>query len=462
MNTELGKWIIDADEALKEADIVTEDLNFSSVYKGYISSFGASIIQSGFVAAAAFFEKEDTDSDASRYAVVKAVIFLLQKRGILEKEDPKKERPLLSEYALASAITLKDVDRAIASLKIALRQYTPVKEQEKKNKEKVDAKGEEKHGSQEYISFDEYQKRYVNTERSNSKANVGWLYYQDYYRDFTHQLPREIVVKEKKIKGKTDVELNYKKKNEYILSSSFIDLGKNNYFLIDMLKCNTQLCFKTTYPGLLVGAGLSHGTGAKNDMKIGFQFDYTTGLPYIPGSSVKGVLRSMFPLIKEMGKLSEKEWTYSQRRIKYIQHILKEMNFSGKQIIALTKDIFDTPALNEKDVKRRKDVFMDALIVKSENKGSWIMGDDFITPHKYPLKNPVPLQFLKVLPGVTFCFSFYLYPSVIGNVIVTKEQKENIFKRILEDIGVGAKTNVGYGQLKFAGKLNNTCELCME
>lgn len=458
MNTELGKWIISADEALKEAEIVTENMSFPSVYKGYISSFGASIIQSGLVAAAAFFEKEDTDSDASRYAVVKAVILLLQKRGILEKDGPAEECSL-SEYALTSAVKLKDVDRAIASLKIALRQYTPVKEQEKKKNKKTAAKGETKFGLEEYISFDEYQKRYINTEKCNSKANIGWLYYQDYYRDFTRQLPREIVVKEKKIKGKTDVELNYKKKNEYILRSSFTDLGKNNYFLIDMLKCNTLLCFETVYPGLLIGAGLSHGTGAKNDMKIGFQFDYTTGLPYIPGSSVKGVLRSMFPLIKKRGELGEED--YNQRRIKYIHHILKDMNLNGKQIIALTKEIFDAPALKEKDVKRKKDVFMDALIVKSENERSWIMGDDFITPHKHPLKNPVPLQFLKVLPKVTFCFCFHLYPSVIGNVIITKEQKETIFKKILEDIGVGAKTNVGYGQLKFAGKLNNICELCI-
>ena len=51
---------------------------------------------------------------------------------------------------------------------------------------------------------------------------------------------------------------------------------------------------KTTYPGALIGSGLVHGVGDDHEIKIGFQFDYVSGLPYIPGSSVKGILRSMF------------------------------------------------------------------------------------------------------------------------------------------------------------------------
>ncbi|MCD7838802.1 MAG: RAMP superfamily CRISPR-associated protein, partial [Clostridiales bacterium] len=53
---------------------------------------------------------------------------------------------------------------------------------------------------------------------------------------------------------------------------------------------------KTTYPGLLAGTGLPHGAGVKGELAIGFTFDYVTGLPYLPGSTVKGVLRSGFRL----------------------------------------------------------------------------------------------------------------------------------------------------------------------
>ena len=51
----------------------------------------------------------------------------------------------------------------------------------------------------------------------------------------------------------------------------------------------------TTYPGMLVGTGYAHGTSeSDNDIKIGFSFDYVTGQPYVPGSSVKGLLRCVF------------------------------------------------------------------------------------------------------------------------------------------------------------------------
>ena len=62
-------------------------------------------------------------------------------------------------------------------------------------------------------------------------------------------------------------------------------------------------------------------------------------------------------------------------------------------------------------------------------------------------KNPVPLQFLKVLPEVTFCFQFDLKDSVqFGNI--KAEVKLELFKQILLLLGTGAKTNVGYGNWK--------------
>ncbi len=50
----------------------------------------------------------------------------------------------------------------------------------------------------------------------------------------------------------------------------------------------------TTYPGLLMGSGNLHDVSCKGAYKLGFSFDYVNGLPYLPGSSLKGVLRSGF------------------------------------------------------------------------------------------------------------------------------------------------------------------------
>ena len=63
------------------------------------------------------------------------------------------------------------------------------------------------------------------------------------------------------------------------------------------------------------------------------------------------------------------------------------------------------------------------------------------------MKNPTPLKLLKVRPLVRFLFRFRLGDSVIKavGVTVTADQKKELFKRILSDLGVGAKTNVGFG-----------------
>ena len=65
------------------------------------------------------------------------------------------------------------------------------------------------------------------------------------------------------------------------------------------------LNLKTIYPGLLIGSGYGHDFkgDVENDkkeqeneaFKIGFYFDFTTGMPVIPGPSIKGAIRSCFP-----------------------------------------------------------------------------------------------------------------------------------------------------------------------
>lgn len=448
-------WLESADKALKR--FIVNNNEYNSIYKGYISSFGASIVQSGLIAASAFFEKKDADSEGERYLIVKAVICILCDQKILSQSFVS-----LAEYALRVnqdiEKLLNGIDKAIASLKIAIRQYTAVKTKKSKI---IDEELKESANDHIVLSEEEFNQKYI-CNLDNYNSNIGWLYYRDYYRNFTCR-PTDILVTvdTKELKRGTNLELLYKKQNEYICRSSFNTLGTYNKGLIKAMSANTTLYFKTSYPGLLIGAGLSHGTGADYDMKVGFLFDYTTGLPYIPGSSIKGVLRSMFPHIKSKDKLDEKDEIYNVRRIKYIQSIIGDI-YSKEQIIMLTEDIFETPAYEEGKNRRKRDIFMDALIVETGNDHSYIVGDDFITPHKNnPLKNPQPLQFLKVLPNVTFCFTFNLFDSIIDNKMTfSKTQKEKLFKVILSDIGVGAKTNVGYGQLMQAELSKNICEDC--
>ena len=74
------------------------------------------------------------------------------------------------------------------------------------------------------------------------------------------------------------------------------------------------------------------------------------------------------------------------------------------------------------------------------------MSDDYLAPHKNLYKDPVPIQFIKILPGVEFTFFFRVAPVTIGKVQINKLA---LFRNILEDVGIGAKTNVGYGRLEY-------------
>ena len=180
----------------------------------------------------------------------------------------------------------------------------------------------------------------------------------------------------------------------------------------------------TTYPGLLLGSGNAHELPSIDGQAIlGFHFDYTTGLPTIQGSSIKGVLRSAFG--------------------------------HPEYIRAYVGDEVDIEAL-EREIFNNGDIFFDAEIVEADNDGK-ILGDDYLAPHgDDALQSPKVLRFIKVLPNVTFRFNFELNGSF------DKNKKLKLFQDILEDLGLGAKTNVGYGKFDNFKKEQTKEEIAQE
>jgi CRISPR-associated protein Cmr6 len=261
------------------------------------------------------------------------------------------------------------------------------------------------------------------SEKVLNNPNLGWLFYKDYFNNVDYSNIKSSDNREK-IKRKSEVILNY-------------SFNKNNFSDIG----NVHLEFKTTYPGLLIGSGHLHEIkDLEGQLILGFQFDYTTGLPIIPASSIKGVLRSIFA--KEDTNEKNKKQVF--RNLEFIKDQLEE-------VFDLTKkenniEIDENYIINlEKELFEGNDIFFDGEIIEgdSENK---ILADDFITPHSDPLKNPIPLRFVKVRPEVKFRFSFKLKDS--EELSFNIEQKKLFFENILVFLGIGAKTNVGYGQLE--------------
>lgn len=186
-------------------------------------------------------------------------------------------------------------------------------------------------------------------------------------------------------------------------------------------------CFElhTAYPGLLIGIGEFHDLKMRDAVKNGFTFDYVTGLPYLPGSSLKGILHSYFPVknaIDESGKYE------------YIKSLLPEKNID---IFNFSKTIFGDSEKNPGKV-----LFLGAFPIFEHDES--LLSYEYITPHRGKFANPKPISMIKIKPDIKFRFVFRIEDYKDKNE-VTAEEIKLLFKQIIVDMGIGARTNVGFG-----------------
>ena len=239
-----------------------------------------------------------------------------------------------------------------------------------------------------------------------------------------------------------------KKKKNVGLTDSRWELSRE---AIPVFNNMQTAAFRVLYPGLLVGLGYEHGTDKVKDAPVispGMSLDMVTGLPFIPGSEVKGMLRSVFIGSKE-----------------YIRSNLGKPDLTYDEIHQLEVDIFghthtyDPHYQADKNAEegQGKDVFFDAFPIQPDS-GGHLVGLENITSHLSSeagydgLTKINPITLLKVMPGVVFFFRFLLHDSEIKSgeksILITADEKLRLFKKIIADFGMGAKTNVGFGLLE--------------
>ncbi|MGB5927381.1 MAG: type III-B CRISPR module RAMP protein Cmr6, partial [Cyclobacteriaceae bacterium] len=272
--------------------------------------------------------------------------------------------------------------------------------------------------------------------------NLGWLFYKDYYAGYDWA-------------SADSQKTHFEGKNKRITDQTYTaslhrheELGQHSFRL------------KTTYPGLLIGTGYQHETGTEGEVKSGFHFDYSSGLPQLPGSSLKGLLRSFFPgKEKEQNpKTPEERLTREDRKdayegkIEFMGELVGEIagvtSLDKARLQALEQEMFEGKDTDGKPLPiYQRDTFYEAVLSERNHQHTTLVGEDFITPHEPigRLKNPIPLLFLKVMPEVEWLFRFTFRDSqaIPG---LTAAHKQELMRQILLTFGAGAKTNVGYGQ----------------
>lgn len=110
--------IANAQSALTQNDIVSRDGSYSKEYNGYISSFGASLVQAGLLPTVIFFENKDASSNEDRSLVIKAL-----KQILCISDKPSMAKYIIEEKKNNDQAFVNDVARAMTAMKLALRMY---------------------------------------------------------------------------------------------------------------------------------------------------------------------------------------------------------------------------------------------------------------------------------------------------------------------------------------------------
>lgn len=191
------------------------------------------------------------------------------------------------------------------------------------------------------------------------------------------------------------------------------------------------------------------GIGYTNIMEWGFSFDWTTGVPWLPGSSFKGTLLSYIEFL--IGKPVEKLDDKMKEPVPLLMY--PDVKWTYKDII----NVFGPQGENIPQSKRDTGdiVFMDVFPNNFSN-----YDIDVIAPHnrKYysdPDKNlpddkddPLPLHFIVVPPDTLFKFMYRFRNDCKFSDEKKKEIIEKVDALIVEtgqNYGFGAKTSSGYG-----------------
>lgn len=374
-------------EALRRSGVVNDKNSFANPFLSYCSSFGATVSQCGLPVALSIYENPDTRAKNRERLSIAIKEYLEYDTTLSEMYVGNSERrQQLSDEILSAVVVLK----------VALRMFEPVESDKFKWPECT-------------VAYSPIKTLQEMLGTLNGDYNIGY--------QFNHYGERDLNLSVRIDKArKVNVEI-YK------------ILKKRGFEVVGMIVRN---------PGLIIGGGLPHGEINVKSYKTGLQFDYTTGLPIIPGSSVKGTIRSAFP-----------KNTDDRAHMEYVKEIIRVVVgrvLSDAGVLELRDNMFGSSIDDES--KKGCDVFADAVLSSTsvENDNVPVFVEDFLTPHHLddnPFAEPVPIRIVKVGVGVgfTFCYKFTEWNDI------TARHKLEICTNIIEDMGLGAKTNVGYGYL---------------
>jgi len=253
--------------------------------------------------------------------------------------------------------------------------------------------------------------------------------------------------------GKFKFFQNDKKKGNFVISPQFGDsptsAAAQRTLLAAQALCGQNVLAVEMKPSWRLAVGLGGASVYETDMTL----HHLYGVPYIPGSAIKGVVRSWY-YTKKYAEIAEEN-----------NEIAEGLALQGDQLFC---DLFGCPeeaVLADRNKNKKKYssyynkaglpgarmgniVFFDAFPVDTPS-----IEVDIMNPH-YPAdkdpvdyNEPVPVPFLTVA-DTSFQFLIGLRPSQVEQKKEWWGEITKLLKEALENKGIGAKTAVGYGYMR--------------
>ena len=205
-------------------------------------------------------------------------------------------------------------------------------------------------------------------------------------------------------------------------------------------------------------APFTTGLGNEHPLENGFAFLNPYGLPYLPGSGVKGVLRAAAQELAS-GEWDVSDWSTDKRHEVHDKKGKRLFDASDLDVL------FGSEALDGENHLRGVLSFWD-VIPKIEGNSLMV---DIMTPHQshyyqgkdaagsttpHDSGSPNPISFLTVPPGSGFAFHVVCNTAQLEHLAPDlaasgrwKQLLTEAFEHAFAWLGFGAKTSVGYGAM---------------
>lgn len=259
------------------------------------------------------------------------------------------------------------------------------------------------------------------------RPNIG-LYFSRFYGGFSQEQEWKVLTESKKNFIEDTAKTSQPSHSAYAKS-----FGERQKQLCERLG-GVCAVLETTGP-FVTGTGISH------PVENGFTFHPTLGLPYLPASGVKGLLRAWVEVWMEHASAEE--------RTSKIQQWFGS-NTTATSPDGQTGELIFFDALPSNNVLMGCDIMTPHMGGWYEN-GDAITGDNFASVAPADWHSPVPVPFLVVKPKTSFLWC--IAPKLTGQAQIDVVRKQAAvqalaaLKAALEWVGSGAKTAVGYGRM---------------